>query len=66
MFQVPWIVKFDVVRLEKFWRNYFGLLAVRRAVVKRAVDWVMKKPLVRVQKAADYPQKEGDYLLFLG
>ena len=56
MFQVPWIVKFEVVRLEKTLLHYSDFLAVRTAVVEWAVEWVVKKPLGRVQKAADYPR----------
>ena len=34
--------------------HFFDLLAVRTAVVEWAVQWAVKKPLGRVQKAADY------------
>ena len=54
MFQVPWILKFEIVRVRKDRTNYFELF-----VVERALEWVVKKPLGRVQKA-------GDYLRFLG
>ena len=55
MFQVPWILKFEVLHWEILRMYYFDLFAVRTAVV----EWVVKKPLGRVQKV-------GDYLLFLG
>ena len=51
MFQVP--LRIEVVRWELTWRHYFDLLAVRTAVVEWAVDWVVKKPLGRVQKTVD-------------
>ena len=54
MFQVPWVVKFEVVRVEKDRTNCFGLFSV-----ERALEWVVKKPLGRVRKA-------GDYLRFFG
>ena len=54
MFQVPWILKFEFVRVEKNWMIYFGLF-----VVERALELVVTKPHGRVQKA-------GDYLRFLG
>ena len=54
MFQVSWILKFEVVRVEKSGTNYFNLLAVRAAMVKQAVKWVVKMPLGRVQEASDY------------
>ena len=53
MFQVHWIVKFDIVRVEKK-TNYFQLLAVTTAVVKGA-----EKPLGCVQES-------GNYLRLLG
>ena len=59
MFQVPWIVKFEVVRVEKTGTNCFDLFAARTAVVKRAAEGAVKKPLGRVQKT-------NDYLRFLG
>ena len=43
-----------MVRVEKTRTNYFGLLAVRTALEKRAFEWVVKKPLGRVQTAGDY------------
>ena len=54
MIQVSWILKFEVVRVEKSFTNKFNLLAVRAAVVKQAVEWVVKKPLGSVQEASDY------------
>ena len=45
--------------MERTGMHYFNLLGVRTAVVKRAVEWVVKMPLKPVQKA-------GDYLRFLG
>ena len=54
MFHVPWILEFEVVRVEQNGTNYFDLF-----VVEWALEWVVKKPLGRVQKA-------GDYLRFLG
>ena len=54
IFQVPWIVKFRAVHVEQNYTNYFFNLFG----IQRALEWVVKKPLGRVQKA-------GDYLLFL-
>ena len=53
MFQVPWIV-----RVEKTRMHYFDFLVVRTSV-EWAVEWVVKKPLGRVQQAADYPRFLG-------
>ena len=38
MFQVPWIVKFEVVRWEITRMHYFDLIAVQTHVVERAVE----------------------------
>ena len=54
----PYFVKIEDVRVEKTWMHYFDLFAVQTAVAERAVEWVVKKLLGRVQKA-------GDYLRFL-
>ena len=54
MFQVPWIV-----RVEKTRMHYSDFLVVRTSVLEWAVEWVLKKPLGRVQKAADYPRFLG-------
>ena len=54
MFQVTWIVKFEVLREENTQTNYFELLAVQMSAVKQAVELVVKKPLRCVQKAGDY------------
>ena len=59
MFQVPRVVKFESELVGKTRTIYFELFPVRTAVVKRAVEWAVKKPLDRVQKA-------GDYLRFFG
>ena len=52
MFQVP--LRIEVVRWEITRLRYSDFLAVRTSVVEWAVEWVVKKPLGRVQKAADY------------
>ena len=57
MFQVS--LRIEVVRWELTRKHYFDLLAVRTAVVEWAVEWVVKKPLGRVQKAGDYPRLLG-------
>ena len=49
MFQVPWIAKFDDVRVEKTRTKFFDLF-----VIQRDLEWVVKKPRGRVQKACDY------------
>ena len=54
MFQVPRIMKFEVVRVDKNLTIYFDLF-----VVEQALELLVKKPLGRVQKA-------GEYLRFLG
>ena len=59
MFQVPWIAKFEVVRLEKTRLQYSDFLVVRTSVVEWAVEWAVKKTLGRVQKAANYPRFLG-------
>ena len=41
MFQVPWILKFEVEHVERNWTNYFDLF-----VVEGALEWVVKKPLL--------------------
>ena len=56
MFQDPRILKFEVVRWEITRIYFFDLLAVRTAVVEWAVEWAVKKPLGRAQKAGDYPR----------
>ena len=53
MFYVPWILEFEVVRVEQNGTNYFDSF-----VVECALEWALK-PLGRVQKA-------GDYKRFLG
>ena len=53
-FQVPWIVRVEKTRI-----HYFDFLVVRTSVVEWAVEWVVKKSLGRVQKAADYPRFLG-------
>ena len=53
MFQVPWILKFEAIHVEQNWTNYFYLF-----MVERVLEWVVKKPLGRVEKV-------GDYLRFL-
>ena len=58
MFQVPRVVKFEAVR-KKGRKFFFGLLAVRKDLVKRAVEWAVKKPLGRLQKAVYYPRSLG-------
>ena len=54
MFQVPWIVRVEKIRM-----HYFDFLVVRTSVVEWSVEWAVKKPLGRVQKAADYPRFLG-------
>ena len=54
MFQGHWIAKFEVVRWEKTRLQYSDFLVVRTSVAEWAVEWAMKKPLGRVQKAVDY------------
>ena len=59
MFQVPLLLKNEVGRWEITQMHYFDLLAVQTVVVERAVEWAVKKPLGRVQKAGDYPRFLG-------
>ena len=59
MFQVPWIAKFEVVRWEITRLQYSDFIVVRTSVVEWAVEWAVKKPLGRVQKAAEYPRFLG-------
>ena len=49
------MAKFEVVRWEIARLRYSDFLAVRTSVVEWAVEWAVKKPLGRVQKATDYP-----------
>ena len=59
MFQVPCIAKLEVVRWEKTRLQYSDFLVVRTSKVEWAVEWPVKKPLGRVQKAAEYPRFLG-------